>query len=174
MTGGRRDKRGNDVGAVIAQAMKDAQSAYLLKYYPSSQNWDDKFHKLSVICNRKGVRIQTKTGYYAFAQRSATLAQEASHMPSSENCAPSFLRSHLDADTFGAGSGKLQLPAITLFIPHLVRTSGYSGVTNAFTAAAVEGVVERRFGSAAGGGPTDWTWQRRFCPRIVEFVSYSS
>jgi VWFA-related protein len=86
MTGGRRDKRGNDVGAVITQAMKDAQgSEYLLKYYPAQQNWNNKSHTLSVSCNRKGVLIQTKTGYYAFAQPQGTRAEEeAYHMPSSD------------------------------------------------------------------------------------------
>jgi len=84
-TGGRRDHRGNDVGAVVNQAMKDAQDgSYTVEYSPAQENWNGKFHKLNVSCNRKGVLIQTETGYYDFAHPSATLAQEASRMTSSE------------------------------------------------------------------------------------------
>jgi VWFA-related protein len=75
MTGGRRDKRGNDVGAVITEAMKDVQSGYLLKYYPAPQNWNNKFHEITVSCRRKGVLILTKTGYYAWSEPPGTQVQ---------------------------------------------------------------------------------------------------
>lgn len=88
MTGGRRDRHGDDVGAVIKRAVKDVQSGYLLEYYPPPQNWNDEFHKLSVSCKRDGVHILTKTGYYAWAQRRGTGAQHAFHVAPSETFDP--------------------------------------------------------------------------------------
>lgn len=65
LTGGPTKSTG-DIGVVIRQAMNDVRTSYELGYYPASENWDSKFHKLRVTCMRKGVRLQVKTGYYAF------------------------------------------------------------------------------------------------------------
>jgi hypothetical protein len=65
VTGGRPsvDK---DTGAALKQAMSDVNVSYQIGYYPPESNWDGKFHKLRVTCKRKGVRVQAKTGYYAW------------------------------------------------------------------------------------------------------------
>ena len=84
MTGGRMD-RGKDIGATVTQAMKDVQSSYLLAYYPAAQNWDNKFHKLRITCKRKGVHLQTKTGYYAWADPPGARAQQAFNTASAMN-----------------------------------------------------------------------------------------
>jgi len=65
MTGGRADA-GKDVGAAVRQAISDMRTSYQIGYYPPVSNWDGKFHKLRIVCARKGVRIQAKTGYYAW------------------------------------------------------------------------------------------------------------
>jgi hypothetical protein len=82
MTGGRLD-HGKDVGATVTQAIKDVQTGYLLAYYPPERNWDNKFHELRVTCKRKGVHIQTRTGYYAWADAPGARAQEAFNMVTS-------------------------------------------------------------------------------------------
>ncbi len=87
MTGGRLD-RGKDISATVTQAIKDVQSSYLLAYYPAAQNWDNKFHKLRVTCKRKGVHLQTKTGYYAWADLPGARAQQAFNMASAMNFDP--------------------------------------------------------------------------------------
>ena len=70
LTGGRASAGGN-VGAVIQQALKDVRTSYQIAYEPPEANWDGKFHKLRVTTKRKGVKLQSKTGYYAWAERPA-------------------------------------------------------------------------------------------------------
>ena len=65
LTGGPA-KTTNDIGTAVRQAMNDVRTSYLLGYYPPSENWDGKFHKLRLTCGRKGVRLQAKSGYYAW------------------------------------------------------------------------------------------------------------
>jgi VWFA-related protein len=56
-----------DIAGAIAQAASDARMSYLIAYDPPLEKWDGKYHKIRVECSRKGVRLQTKQGYYAFA-----------------------------------------------------------------------------------------------------------
>ena len=76
MTGGRPDA-GKDIGAAVRQALTDMRTSYQIGYYPASKNWDDRFHKLRITCTRKGVRIQTKTGYYAWQEPPGVKSQQA-------------------------------------------------------------------------------------------------
>jgi VWFA-related protein len=76
MTGGRLDG-GKDIGAAVRQAISDMRTSYQIGYYPPAGTWDDKFHKLRVICTRKGVRIQAKTGYYAWAEPQGARSEQA-------------------------------------------------------------------------------------------------
>ena len=76
LTGGRPDA-GKDVGAAVRQAIIDMRTSYQIGYYPPEKNWDDKFHKLRVTCTRKGVRIQAKTGYYAWREPPGTKSEQA-------------------------------------------------------------------------------------------------
>jgi VWFA-related protein len=65
LTGGRRSA-GKDIGSAVQQAMNDLNFYYQIGYEVQANNWDNKFHKLRVTSKRKGVRIQAKTGYYAW------------------------------------------------------------------------------------------------------------
>jgi VWFA-related protein len=56
-----------DVERAISQAAADARMSYLIAFDPPLDQWDGKYHKIRVACSRKGVRLQTKQGYYAFA-----------------------------------------------------------------------------------------------------------
>lgn len=71
LTGGRAYQN-NDIVGAIKQAVNDAKQSYLLSYAPPPENWDGKFHKLRVTCRRKGVKLQTRQGYYAFAEQGAS------------------------------------------------------------------------------------------------------
>ena len=67
MTGGRQDA-GKDIAPAVRQAISDTSTSYEMGFYPDEKSWDNKFHKLRVTCARKGVRIQARTGYYAWKQ----------------------------------------------------------------------------------------------------------
>jgi VWFA-related protein len=66
LTGGRA-YGSVDVERAISQAAADARMSYLIAFDPPLDQWDGKYHKIRVACSRKGVRLQTKQGYYAFA-----------------------------------------------------------------------------------------------------------
>jgi len=76
LTGGRPDA-GKDIGGAVRQAMSDLRFSYQIGYYPSLQSRDGKFHKLRIVCKRKGVRVQAKTGYYAWADPPGTQTKQA-------------------------------------------------------------------------------------------------
>ena len=55
-----------DIAPTLRQAISDARNSYQVALLPSYDNWDGAFHKLRVASSRKGVRVRTKAGYYAF------------------------------------------------------------------------------------------------------------
>lgn len=75
LTGGRPDE-GRDIGAAITQAMSDLGSSYELGFYPISDNPNGQFHKLVVVSNRKGVRVQAPNGYSPSLQGLDALSRE--------------------------------------------------------------------------------------------------
>ena len=76
LTGGR-PSTSKDIAAAVRQAVTDVRTSYQLGYYSQARNWDGKFHKLRIACTRKGVRIQARTGYYAFQEPSGARAERA-------------------------------------------------------------------------------------------------
>jgi VWFA-related protein len=76
VTGGRPGG-GKDIGAAVTQAMNDSRTSYQIGYYAPENNWDNKFHKVRVTCKRKGVRIQAKTGYYAWSDAPGVESEQA-------------------------------------------------------------------------------------------------
>jgi VWFA-related protein len=76
LTGGRTDG-GKDVAIAVRQATTDMRISYQIGYYPPAGNWDDKFHKLRIVCTRKGVRIQAKSGYYAWVEPRGARSEQA-------------------------------------------------------------------------------------------------
>jgi VWFA-related protein len=52
-------------GKAIVQAAADTHAMYRIAYAPPVSNWDGKYHKLRVTCDRKGVQIRAMEGYYA-------------------------------------------------------------------------------------------------------------
>jgi VWFA-related protein len=76
MTGGRPDG-GKDIGGALTRAMNDARTSYQIGYYVPEDSLDGKFHKLRIVCRRKGVRIQVRTGYYAWPEEPGNDARQA-------------------------------------------------------------------------------------------------
>jgi VWFA-related protein len=108
MTGGRPDS-GKDIGGAVRQALADMRTSYRIGYYPAAKNWDDKFHKLAVTCTRKGVRIQTKTGYYAWRDAPGARSEEAieAAMSTTFDAAEIGLRATLTPDPKGGRTVRL-------------------------------------------------------------------
>jgi VWFA-related protein len=52
-----------DFAKTISEAMNASRSSYVIQY--AAPPPDGKYHKIRVTCSRKGIRIQTKQGYYA-------------------------------------------------------------------------------------------------------------
>jgi VWFA-related protein len=109
LTGGRPDG-GKDVGAAIKQAITDVRTSYQLGYYPLARNWDSKFHKLHVSCARKGVRLEFKTGYYAWPETPDERARESVSVVASTrfDAAEIGLRATLTPDPNGGRSFHLE------------------------------------------------------------------
>lgn len=76
LTGGRAYMNNNIAGA-IKQAVNDVKRSYLLSYAPPPENWDGKYHKIRITSTRKGVRLQARQGYFAFADQAASAKQAA-------------------------------------------------------------------------------------------------
>jgi len=53
-----------DILTVLKRVAQNANS-YEILYSPSADNWDNKFHKIDVTCERPGVRVQVRERYYA-------------------------------------------------------------------------------------------------------------
>lgn len=75
-TGGRPNN-GKDIAEATRQAMQDVRTSYQLAYFPMPGTWDGKFHKIRVTTARKGVRLQARTGYYAWSQPAGTETKQA-------------------------------------------------------------------------------------------------
>jgi VWFA-related protein len=60
-----------DIRGAIARAALDSRMSYLITYEPPEGGWDGKYHKIRVTTTRKGVKLEAKQGYYAFADLAA-------------------------------------------------------------------------------------------------------
>jgi VWFA-related protein len=64
-SGGRIFKNSNDVAGALATSVADGSSYYLLGYYPDNKNWDGKFRKIQVKCNKPDLEVRHRAGYFA-------------------------------------------------------------------------------------------------------------
>jgi VWFA-related protein len=71
LTGGRAWEN-NDIAGAIKQAINDSRQSYLVSYAPPLENWDGKYHKIRITSTRKGLRLQTRQGYFAFTDQAAS------------------------------------------------------------------------------------------------------
>lgn len=66
LTGGRVYFR-QDIRAVLKQVAAADANSFEIAYDPSAANWDNKFHRIRITCERKGVKLQMRERYYAVA-----------------------------------------------------------------------------------------------------------
>ena len=66
LTGGHYYSR-QDVKVAVNQVAQDAANSYTLLYDPGADNWNNKWRRLHVTCERKGVKVQVRERYYAVA-----------------------------------------------------------------------------------------------------------
>jgi len=64
LTGGHAYFR-EDIRAVLKQVSRNAVNSYSIAYDPAAENWDSKFHKIKITCERAGVKLQVRERYYA-------------------------------------------------------------------------------------------------------------
>jgi VWFA-related protein len=108
LTGGR-PSASKDVGMAVKQAMRDLRSSYQIGYFPPEKNWNNKFHNLRVTCTRKGVRVQARTGYYAWQEAAGARADRAigAAVTGQFDAAEIGLRGTLERDPNNARQAKL-------------------------------------------------------------------
>jgi VWFA-related protein len=53
----------------LSDVVKGFAPAYSIAYIPSAENWDNKFHRLRVSTEKKGVKLQARQHYYAVADQ---------------------------------------------------------------------------------------------------------
>jgi len=94
LTGGRAFYNTNGIEDSIQKATEDAEVTFTLGFSPSDDSFDDKFHKLTVKVDRKGVDVRFRKGYYAFRQ-------QPKGEENTEEAAKQLLRSPLDATAVG-------------------------------------------------------------------------
>ena len=54
-----------DIRDVLKQVARNASNTYEIAYAPSAESWDNKFHRIRIACDRKGVKLQVRERYYA-------------------------------------------------------------------------------------------------------------
>jgi hypothetical protein len=64
MTGGHFYFR-QDIQTVIKQLAQSGAGGYSIAYDPGADNWNKKWHRIHVTCERKGVKLQVRERYYA-------------------------------------------------------------------------------------------------------------
>jgi VWFA-related protein len=64
LTGGHFYSR-QDVKTVVSQLAQSAASSYSILYDPGPENWNNKWHRIHVTSERKGVKLQLRERYYA-------------------------------------------------------------------------------------------------------------
>ena len=87
LTGGHFYSR-QDVRAVVNQVAQGAMGGYSIFYDPGPDNWNNKWHRVHVTCERKGVKLQLRERYYALldsrpaVERTKAVLMEAFQSPS--------------------------------------------------------------------------------------------
>lgn len=76
-TGGRAFYNTNDLKGAIRKAVEDAAVTYTLGFYPPSEDWDGKYHKVEVKVRRKGLDVRARKGFIAFLEQTPTPKQAA-------------------------------------------------------------------------------------------------
>ena len=76
-TGGRSFRNTNDLATAMKSAAEDANVTYELGYYPTDENWDRRFRRISVKVARKDVSVRHRSGYFGHAPRTNDRSTDA-------------------------------------------------------------------------------------------------
>ena len=76
-TGGRAFLNTNDIQGAVRRAADDARLTYVLGYYPTTEVWDGRFHRIGVKVNRPGVEVRHRKGYFAVATQQQASSQRS-------------------------------------------------------------------------------------------------
>jgi VWFA-related protein len=76
-TGGRAFLNTNDIQGAVRRAADDARMTYVLGFYPTSEVWDGRFHRISVKVSRPGLEVRHRQGYFAVATQAQANAQRS-------------------------------------------------------------------------------------------------
>jgi VWFA-related protein len=71
-TGGFLISETNDLSAGLRRIDEDMRAHYVLTYIPKNQEFDGRFRQIAVKLNRPGLDVQTRKGYYAINNISAS------------------------------------------------------------------------------------------------------
>jgi VWFA-related protein len=80
-TGGKAFHNTNDLTSAIKTAIADSESRYVLGYYLDQEKVDGKFHTIRVKVNRPGLKVRSRTGYFALAADNWRKKQDGSITP---------------------------------------------------------------------------------------------
>ena len=64
-TGGRVYLNSNAIGEAVRKAIDDSRVSYVLGYYSSRPEGDNKFRNIDVKVNRSGIELRHRKGYLA-------------------------------------------------------------------------------------------------------------
>jgi VWFA-related protein len=67
-TGGRAFYDTNDLAGAVRAAISDAESSYLIAFYPDHGRWDGKFHELKVRVSTPHTELRYRQGYFATSE----------------------------------------------------------------------------------------------------------
>jgi hypothetical protein len=70
LTGGHFYSR-QEISAVVKQIGEDATGSYTLLYDPGADGWNNKWHRIHLTCERKGIKLQFRQRYYAVSDTRA-------------------------------------------------------------------------------------------------------
>jgi VWFA-related protein len=115
-TGGRLVANTNDVRPALEQAMADMSGYYEVAYDPQLAEYDGRFRRIEVKVARDGVRVQTRSGYFALPPGEGTvnfpwelpLARALAAKP-----APRDLEYHATAYHFGSEGDEVRHTLVT-------------------------------------------------------------
>jgi VWFA-related protein len=79
-TGGRAFYNANELDVSVRQAIDESSVTYELGYYPVHNNWDGKFHEITVRVKRSGLNVRNRRGYFAVADAPAENTKQAELM----------------------------------------------------------------------------------------------
>jgi len=84
-TGGRAFYNANEINQSVRLAIDESRVTYELGYYPVHNQWDGKFHEITVRVKRPGLKVRNRRGYFAVKDALAAESQQAELLQAAAN-----------------------------------------------------------------------------------------